>query len=98
MLKTGSYVYICDKGAMDDLIADCTTSGVKLAGLQHGLLYGTREVAIVVMSSDTIADVRMISDSGDGLSCSSAEVFEREWSEGLSLFSFVINANQLTLG
>ena len=94
MLKTGSYVYICDKGAMEDLIADCTTSGVKLAGLQHGLLYGTREVAIVVMSSSTIADVRMTSDSGDGLSCSSVEVAERQWSEGLSLFGFYSNDNQ----
>jgi hypothetical protein len=98
MLKTGSYVYICEKSAMDDLITDCITSGVKLAGLQHGLLYGTREVAIVVMSSDTIADVRMTSDSGDGLSCSSDEVFERRWSKGLSLFGFIIIDNQLTLG
>ncbi len=49
---------------MDDLITDCTTSGIKLAGLRHGLLYGTREVAIVAMSSVTIADVRMTSDSG----------------------------------
>jgi hypothetical protein len=35
---------------MGDLITDCITSGVKLAGLQHGLLYGTREVAIVRVS------------------------------------------------
>ena len=83
---------------MDDLIADCTTSGVKLAGLQHGLLYGTREVAIVMMSCETIMEIRMIPDSGDGLSCSSDEVFERRWSEGLSLFGFVINDNQLILG
>jgi hypothetical protein len=39
---------------MDDLITDCITSGVKLAGLQHWLLYGTREVAIDVMSCKTI--------------------------------------------
>ena len=99
MLKTGSYVYICDKSAMDDLIADCITSGVKLAGLQHGLLYGTREVAIEEVSCKTIEDVRMTSDSGDGLSCSSEEVPPKAgWSEGLSLFGFIINANQLTLG
>jgi hypothetical protein len=79
---------------MGDLISDYITSGVKLAGLQHGLLYGTREVAIVVMSSSTIADVRMTSDSGDGLSCSSVEVAERQWSEGLSLFGFYSNDNQ----
>lgn len=98
MLKTGSYVYICDPSAIDDLITDCITSGVKLARLQHGLLYGTREITIGEMSFKTIEDVRMTSDSGDGLSCSSEEVFERRWSEGLSLFGFVINDNQLTLG
>ena len=83
---------------MDDLIADCITSGVKLTRLQYGLLYGTREIAIEEMSCKTIKDVRMTSDSGDGLSCSSEEVFERRWSEGLSLFSFVIIDNQLRLG
>jgi hypothetical protein len=57
-------------------------------------LYGTREVAIVVMSSDTIADVWMTLDSGGGLSRSSDEVVERRWSEGLSLFSFFSNDNQ----
>lgn len=83
---------------MDVLISDCIASGVKLTGLQHGLLYGTREVAIVEMSFMTIAGVRMTPDSGDGLSCSSDEVVERQWSKGLSLFGFVVNANQLTLG
>ena len=79
---------------MDDLITDCITSGVKLAGRQQGLLYGTREVTIAAMSSMTIADRRMRSDSGDGLSCSSVEVVERQWSEGLSLFGFVVINNQ----
>ena len=79
---------------MDDLITDCITSGVKLAGHQQGLLYGTREVAIVEMSFMTIAGVRMTPDSGDGLSCSSEEVVERQWSKGLSLFGFVVNDNQ----
>ena len=83
---------------MDDLITDCITSGVKLAGLQHGLLYGTREVAIVMMSCKTITGIRMVPDSGDGLSRSSDEVAERQWSKGLSLFGFVFTANQLTLG
>jgi hypothetical protein len=50
------------------------------------------------MSCKTIKDVRMTSDSGDGLSCSSDEFFEREWSEGLSLFGLVIMDNQLILG
>lgn len=83
---------------MDDLTTDCATSGVKLAGLQHGLLYGTREIAIEEMSCKAIEDVRMASDSGGGLSCISEEVFERRWSEGLSLFGFVVIDNQLTLG
>ena len=82
---------------MDDLITDCITSGVKLTRIQHGLLYGTREVAIVMMSCETIMEIRMIPDSGDGLSCSSHEVVERQRSKGLSLFGFIVNANQLTL-
>ena len=38
---------------MGDLISACITSGVKLARRQHGLLYGTREVAIDPMSLKT---------------------------------------------
>jgi hypothetical protein len=98
MLKTGSYVCICEKSVMGDLITDYTTSGVKLTGLQHGLLYGTREIAIAAMSYSTIAGVRMTPDSGDGLSCSSDEVVERQWSQGLSLFGLVVNANHFIMG
>lgn len=83
---------------MDDLITDCITFGVNLTRLQHGLLYGTREVAIAAMSVTAIAGLRMKPDSGDGLSCSSDEVSEREWSEGLSLFGFMIIDNQVKLG
>ena len=83
---------------MGVLISDCITSGVKLAGLQHGLLYGTREVAIVGMSLTTITGVRMTPDSGGGLSRSSDEIVERQRSKGLSLFGFVVNANQFMLG
>ena len=79
---------------MGVLITDCITSGVKLARHQHGLLYGTREIAIAAMSLSTIKDVRMTSDSGDGLSCSSGEVVERQWSEGLSMFRFIVIDNQ----
>ena len=79
---------------MGVLITDCITSGVKLTGHQHGLFYGTREIAIEEMSRQTIKDVRMTSDSGGGLSCSSEEVFERRRSEGLSLFGFIVNDNQ----
>lgn len=79
---------------MGDLISDSITSGVKLTGTQHGLLYGTREVVIVVMSYSTTTDVRMTSDSGGGLSRSSDEVVERQWSKGFSLLGFVINDNQ----
>lgn len=63
--------------AMDDLITDGITSGVKLTGDQYRLLYGTREVAIAQMSWKTIGRVRITRDSGDGLSCSSDEVTER---------------------
>ena len=80
---------------MGVLISDCITSGVKLAVRQHGLLYGTREVAIAGMSFTTITGVRMAPDSGGGLSRSSDEVVERQSSKGLSLFRFVVNANQL---
>jgi hypothetical protein len=61
-------------------------------------LYGTRENAIEAMSRKTIKDVRMTSDSGDGLSCSSDEVVERQMSEGLSLFGLVKDDNQFILG
>lgn len=83
---------------MEVLITDCATSGVKLAGRQHGLLYRTREIAIAEMSCKTITGVRMTSDSGDGLSRSSDEVVERRWSKGLSLFGFVVIDNQSRLG
>jgi hypothetical protein len=83
---------------MGVLITDCITSGVKLTRIQHGLLYGTREVAIVEMSLMTITGVRMTPDSGGGLSRSSDEVVERQWSKGLSLFGLVVIDNQLTLG
>ena len=79
---------------MGVLISDCITSGVKLTRLQHRLLYGTREVAIVMMSSKAIVRVRITRNSGDGLSCNSVEVAERQWSEGLSLFGFYSNDNQ----
>jgi hypothetical protein len=35
---------------MDDLITGYTASGVKLAGRQYRLLYGTREVAIGLLT------------------------------------------------
>ena len=76
------------QSAKDDLITVGIISGVKLARLLHRLLYGTREVAIVMMSCKTIVGVRITPDCGDGLSCSSDEVTERYWSEGLSLFGF----------
>lgn len=36
------------ESAMDDLFSDCIAPGVKQAGTYHGLLYGTREVAVVL--------------------------------------------------
>ncbi|RAV98114.1 hypothetical protein DQQ10_25615 [Pseudochryseolinea flava] len=79
---------------MEDLITDCITSGVKRTRLQQRLLYGTREIAIAAISYKNNCDVRMTSDSGDGLSCSSDEAVERQWSEGLSLFCFIVIDNR----
>ena len=59
------------KSATGDLISGGIPSGVKRATLQHRLLYGTREVAIVSMSRKAIDRVRVTRDSSDGLSCSS---------------------------
>ena len=84
--------------AMGGLISDGITSGVKLTRRQYRLLYGTREAAIARMSCKGHRRVRITRDSGDGLSCSSDEVAERQWSEGLSLFGFIIIDNQSTLG
>jgi hypothetical protein len=69
-----------------------------MAGRQHGLLCGTREVVIAEMSCKAIEGLRMRPDSGDGLGCSSIEGSEREWSERLGLFSFVVIDNQSKLG
>ena len=82
------------KSARGDLISAGIPSGVKRARLQHRLLYGTREVAIVSVSVRTIDRVRITRDSSDGLSSSNEEVAERQWSEGLSLFGFIIFDNQ----
>ena len=57
MLKAGNYV-VPIESAMGDLISDCITSGVKLARHHYGLLYGTREVAIVIMKK-TIMHARI---------------------------------------
>ena len=54
MSKPGSYARARDslpaegRSVTDDLISGYTSSGVKLAGRQYRLLYGTREVAIVL--------------------------------------------------
>jgi len=50
VLKISGYVFGYDKkeSAMEDLFADCIVPGVKQAGTYHGLLYGTREVAITL--------------------------------------------------
>jgi hypothetical protein len=43
MSKAGSYVCVCYK-CKGNLITDYTASGIKLAGRQYRVLYGTREV------------------------------------------------------
>jgi hypothetical protein len=42
------------RSVADDLITGYTASGVKLAGRQNRLLYGTREVAIVLLTEQGI--------------------------------------------
>ena len=44
MSKTTGYVCSCEQGVMEDLITDYTTFGIKVAGMQYRVLYGTREV------------------------------------------------------
>jgi hypothetical protein len=53
------------------------TSGVKLTGRQYGLLYGTREVADVLLTEKESAVQGIVRISGGGLSRSSEEVTER---------------------
>ncbi len=86
--------FVSVKSAKDDLITVGITSGAKLARTQHRLLYGTREVAIDVMSCENHQHRRILWGSSDGLSYSSDEVSEREWSEELSLFCFCSSDNQ----
>ena len=57
-----------------DLITGYTTFGVKLTGRQYRLLYGTREVAIVLLTEEGSRRTRIVRNSGGGLSRSSEEV------------------------
>jgi hypothetical protein len=49
MLKTGIYGCARDKSVTDALISGHAASGVKLAGRQYRLLFGTREVAVALL-------------------------------------------------
>jgi|JI61114DRNA_FD_contig_21_4634555_length_689_multi_11_in_0_out_0_2 hypothetical protein len=63
---------------MGDLISDCITSGVKLAiHQQQAFVWNKRSRYRYDEFEKTIVGVRITSDSGDGLSCSSEEVAER---------------------
>jgi hypothetical protein len=81
MSKADVYVgvrYEC-KG---NLITVYTASGIKLTGRQYGVLYGTREVAIVLLTAKRGTEpaeegsgrTGIVRDSGGGLSRSSDEV------------------------
>ena len=48
-------------------------SGIKLAGRQYRVLYGTREVAIVLLTAKGSRRTRIVRDSGGGLSRSNDE-------------------------
>jgi len=56
-----------------DLITGYTASGVKLAGRQYRLLYGTREIVIVLLTEQGSRRGRMPRDDSGGLSRSSDE-------------------------
>ena len=64
------------------MITVYTTSGIKLTGRQYRVLYGTREVAIVLLTAKRGTEpaevgsrrTRIVRDSGGGLSRSSEEV------------------------
>ena len=61
----------------ENLITGYITFGVKLAGRQYRLLYGTREVAIVLLTEQGSRRTGIVRDSGGGLSRNSEEVIER---------------------
>ena len=79
MSKPGSHVCAREnlpaegRSVTGDLITGYTASGVKLAGRQYRLLYGTREVVIVLLTEYGYRCGRMPRDSGGGLSRSSDE-------------------------
>ncbi len=76
MLKAGGYVSACYTSMTRNLFSGHITSGVKLAGMHLGRLYGTREVAIVLLTlKKGSRRIRIIRDSGGGLNRSSVEAF-----------------------
>ena len=73
MSKAGSYVCACYK-CKGNLITVYTASGIKLTGRQYRVLYGTREVAIVLLTEMGSRRTWIVRDSGGRLSRSSDEV------------------------
>ena len=55
------------------LISGCMASGVKLAGRQYRLLYGTREVVIVLLTGEGSRRAGIARGNSGGLSRSSDE-------------------------
>jgi hypothetical protein len=70
MSKADGYVCVRYK-CKGNLITVYTTSGIKLAGRQYRVLYGTREVAIVLLTAKGSRRILIVLDSGGGLSRSS---------------------------
>ena len=81
-------VFFHEISVTDNLITGYMASGVNLTGMFLRLLYGTREVAIVLLTGKGSRRVGMARDSGGGLTRSSYEAGESRGSEGVSLFSF----------
>ncbi len=72
MSKASSYVRAC-QGCKGNLITVYMASGVKLTGMQYRVLYGTREVAGVLLTEKGSSRTRIVRISGGGLNRSSDE-------------------------
>jgi len=72
----------------DDLISGYKTSGTKLAGTIHRLLYGTREPTVALLTAKGRKRAWMARYDRDGSARISDETRETERSEGADMFSF----------
>jgi len=60
MSKMGDNVFLHEQGVTEDLITGYTASGANLTRMLLGLLYGTREVVIVLLTVKGCKHIGMI--------------------------------------